>query len=106
MIGRAAQGSPWIFRAVNAFLDSGKIPPPLLQSCVTQLILQHLESLYKFYGEYTGVRVARKHLGWYCQQQSLGPQSRRALMAAETSVSQYDTARRIFAGVAAAEAAA
>jgi tRNA-dihydrouridine synthase B len=77
-----------------------------LQSCVTQLILQHLESLYEFYGEYSGVRVARKHLGWYCQQQSLGPQSRRALMAAETSVSQHDTARRIFAGVADEEEAA
>jgi tRNA-dihydrouridine synthase B len=106
MIGRGAQGSPWIFRAVNAFLDSEKIPPPLLQSFVTQIILQHLESLYAFYGEYTGVRVARKHLGWYCQQQSLAPESRRALMAADTSVSQFDTARRIFAGFTDAGAAA
>ena len=106
MIGRGAQGSPWIFRAVNAFLESEKIPPPLLQSFVTQIILQHLESLYAFYGEYTGVRVARKHLGWYCQQQSLAPESRRALMAADTSVSQFDTARRIFAGFTDAGAAA
>jgi tRNA-dihydrouridine synthase B len=106
MIGRGAQGSPWIFRAVNAFLDSEKIPPPLLQSFVTQIILQHLESLYAFYGEYTGVRVARKHLGWYCQQQSPAPESRRALMAADTSVSQHDTARRIFAGFTDAGAAA
>jgi tRNA-dihydrouridine synthase B len=96
MIGRAAQGSPWIFGAVNAKLGSGKIFPPLLQTEVTRIILLHLESLYAFYGEYTGVRVARKHLGWYCLQQSLPPVARSALLTAESSTAQFALARQIF----------
>lgn len=98
MIGRAAQGSPWIFRHVNAQLDSAEIPAPLLQSSITALILQHLESLYEFYGEYTGVRMARKHLGWYCQRQPDAQSRRHELMAAEDSVSQFAAAQRVFAG--------
>jgi len=99
MIGRGAQGSPWIFRTVNAELDSTEIPAPLLQSAITALILQHLESLYEFYGEYTGVRMARKHLGWYCQRQPDTQSRRQELMAAEDSVSQFAAARRVFAGM-------
>ena len=66
MIGRAALGSPWIFRDVNAFLDRKKFPPPLLRASITAIILKHLETLYAFYGEYSGVRMARKHLSRYC----------------------------------------
>ena len=69
MLGRAAQGAPWIFRDVNAFL-SNQFATPLLRTFKTEIILAHLESLYEFYGEYTGVRMARKHLGWYCRQHS------------------------------------
>jgi tRNA-dihydrouridine synthase B len=96
MIGRGAQGSPWIFSAVNAKLESDKNFPPLLQSAVTAIILQHLESLYAFYGEYTGVRVARKHLGWYCQQQSLPPAVRSAMLQADASSVQFALAQRAF----------
>jgi tRNA-dihydrouridine synthase B len=96
MLGRAAQGAPWIFRAVNAFLADGKILPPPLQSVSASIILQHLESLYAFYGEYTGLRVARKHLGWYCQRLSLPAGSRGELFAQESSVSQWQVASRIF----------
>jgi tRNA-dihydrouridine synthase B len=96
MLGRAAQGAPWIFRAVNAFLADGKILPPLLQSVSASIILQHLESLYAFYGEYTGLRVARKHLGWYCQRLGLPPESRSELYAQESSVTQWQVARRVF----------
>jgi tRNA-dihydrouridine synthase B len=96
MIGRGAQGAPWIFGAVNAKLGSGKFFSPPLQSEVTRIILQHLESLYAFYGEYTGVRVARKHLGWYCQQQSLPPGVRSGLLQADSSPVQFALARRIF----------
>ncbi len=92
MIGRAAQGAPWIFRDVNAYLASGQIAPPLLRAAKTEIILQHLESLYEFYGEYTGVRMARKHLGWYCARNSVDPPLRPALMAAESSAAQFAVA--------------
>ena len=93
MIGRAAQGAPWIFRDVNAFIASGKFVAPLLRASKTEIILHHLESLYEFYGEYTGVRMARKHLGWYCRQIFETSELRQELMAAETSVSQFAAAK-------------
>ncbi|MBP6019615.1 MAG: tRNA dihydrouridine synthase DusB [Burkholderiaceae bacterium] len=65
MVGRAAQGRPWIFREIAHYLDTGThLAPPSfgeLRSC----LLDHLEDHYQFYGEYTGVRTARKHIGWY-----------------------------------------
>jgi tRNA-dihydrouridine synthase B len=66
MIGRAAQGRPWIFREVRAALAGTSVAPPLLVE-VRAIMLSHLEALYSFYGESHGVRVARKHLGWYCR---------------------------------------
>ena len=96
MIGRAAQGSPWIFRDVNAFIDERKNIAPLLRASKTEIILRHIESLYEFYGEYTGVRMARKHLGWYCRQISEASELRQTLMAAENSASQFAAAKRGF----------
>jgi tRNA-dihydrouridine synthase B len=104
MVGRAAQGAPWIFRDVNAFLCK-QIAAPLLRACKTEIILQHLESLYEFYGEYTGVRMARKHLGWYCRQHSEAIDLRPTLMAAEDSASQFAAAKRGFEHWAQLEAA-
>jgi tRNA-dihydrouridine synthase B len=66
MIGRAAQGRPWIFREVAAALD-GRLATPPSHEEVRGIIAAHLEALYSFYGEAKGVRVARKHLGWYCR---------------------------------------
>ncbi len=66
MIGRAAQGRPWIFRELRAALAGNPFAPPLLAE-VRVIMLSHLEALYSFYGEQQGVRVARKHLGWYCR---------------------------------------
>ena len=96
MIGRGAQGSPWIFSAVNARLGSGKISSPLLRSAKTTIILQHLEALYAFYGEYTGVRVARKHLSWYCQQLALPADVRSAMLKADSSSLQFAMAQQAF----------
>jgi tRNA-dihydrouridine synthase B len=96
MIGRAALGSPWIFRDVNAFLDRKKIAPPLLRASITAIILKHLESLYGFYGEYSGVRMARKHLTRYCDLDAHTREARAALMAAEDSASQFELAQRVF----------
>jgi tRNA-dihydrouridine synthase B len=102
MIGRAALGSPWIFRDVNAFLDSAEFPSPLLRASQTAIILQHLESLYAFYGEYTGVRMARKHLARYCERQSVTEAARAELLVAESSASQFALAGRVFGAWAAA----
>jgi tRNA-dihydrouridine synthase B len=66
MIGRAAQGRPWIFRELAAALAGTSVPPPALEE-VRDIMLAHLGALYSFYGEDKGVRVARKHLGWYCR---------------------------------------
>ncbi|HEU5468518.1 MAG TPA: tRNA dihydrouridine synthase DusB [Steroidobacteraceae bacterium] len=66
MVGRAAQGRPWIFRELRAALSKNSFAPPVLAE-VRAIMLAHLEALYSFYGEMKGVRVARKHLGWYCR---------------------------------------
>ena len=65
MIGRAAQGRPWIFREVAHFLDTGSHLAPPLVAEVRRLLLDHLEDHYSLYGEFSGVRTARKHIGWY-----------------------------------------
>ncbi len=95
MLGRAAHGSPWIFRDVNYFLSHGKNAPALPLRKVGDTILAHLESLYAFYGEETGVRVARKHLGWYLEKLQDAPDVRRELMAAATSASQFALSKKI-----------
>ncbi len=65
MVGRAALGRPWIFREIGHFLTTGRrIAPPSVDE-IRALLLNHLEELYRFYGEYAGVRIARKHIGWY-----------------------------------------
>ena len=96
MIGRAAQGAPWIFRDVNAYVATNQFAAPLLRASKTEIILQHLESLYEFYGEHTGIRMARKHLGWYCRQLSEASELRQRLMAAEDSTSQFLAAQQGF----------
>ena len=65
MIGRAAQGRPWIFREVAHFLATGSHLAPPLVAEVRRLLLDHLQDHYALYGEFTGVRSARKHIGWY-----------------------------------------
>ena len=65
MIGRAAQGRPWLFREIEHYLDTGKLLPPPRVREIHNILLNHLEELYDFYGDETGVRVARKHISWY-----------------------------------------
>ncbi len=65
MIGRAAQGRPWIFREIEHFLQKGvHLPPPEVAE-IHRVLLAHVDDLYGFYGEYTGLRIARKHISWY-----------------------------------------
>ncbi|HKT66940.1 tRNA dihydrouridine synthase DusB [Burkholderia sp. 22313] len=65
MIGRAAQGRPWLFREIDHFLQTGELLPPPLIDEIQHVMNEHLEDHYAFYGEFTGVRTARKHIGWY-----------------------------------------
>jgi tRNA-dihydrouridine synthase B len=65
MIGRAAQGRPWIFREIAHFLETGSLLAPPLVAEVSRLLQAHLQEHYALYGEWTGVRSARKHIAWY-----------------------------------------
>ncbi len=65
MVGRAAQGRPWIFRQIAHFLETGEKPPDPTEDEIARWLKDHLEDHYRFYGEYIGVRTARKHIGWY-----------------------------------------
>ena len=65
MIGRAAQGRPWIFRQIAHYLETGELIPDPSESEIAGWLRDHLMDHYQFYGELTGVRTARKHIGWY-----------------------------------------
>ncbi|MSP53084.1 MAG: tRNA dihydrouridine synthase DusB [Gammaproteobacteria bacterium] len=68
MLGRAAQGNPWIFREINHFLTTGEHLAIPSHSEVKSIMCEHLENLYSLYGNFMGVRIARKHIGWYLQE--------------------------------------
>jgi len=89
MLGRATHGAPWIFRSVNSRLTAQESHASLSRSEVRGIILAHLASLYAFYGEDTGVRFARKHLGWYFASLPDSARTRAELMAAADTASQF-----------------
>jgi tRNA-dihydrouridine synthase B len=91
MIGRAAQGRPWIFDEVNFFLSSGELRAALALEKVRDIMRAHLENLYDFYGDETGVRVARKHLSWYFRQHPGQDALRNRLVLIETPREQLST---------------
>lgn len=85
MIGRAAQGNPWIFQEINYFLEHGKKMAAPEKNHVRDVMLKHLTNLYSFYDEFMGVRIARKHIGWYCKDRPNGEAFRRFFNTLETS---------------------
>ncbi len=91
MIGRAAQGRPWIFDEVNFFLATGESRATLAREKVRDIMRAHLEDLYAFYGDETGVRVARKHLSWYFRQHPGQDALRNRLVQIETPKEQLST---------------
>jgi tRNA-dihydrouridine synthase B len=91
MIGRAAQGRPWIFDEVNFFLSTGESRASLALENVRDIMRAHLEDLYAFYGDATGVRVARKHLSWYFRQHPGQDALRNRLVQIETPQEQLST---------------
>ncbi|MEW6354042.1 MAG: tRNA dihydrouridine synthase DusB [Pseudomonadota bacterium] len=103
MIGRAAQGRPWIFRAVQHYLDTGeKLPEPDIL-WVRDVMLGHMRNLYEFYGAHTGVLMARKHLSWYSKGQPGGGAFRHAVNAADTIEQQLVLTRDFFDSLVAAQ---
>jgi tRNA-dihydrouridine synthase B len=97
MIGRAAQGNPWIFREISHYLATGRLLPPPTSHEICETLIRHLQNLYDFYGEYTGVRIARKHIGWYCKQQQGANIFRAQVNRMESAQEQLETVRNYFA---------
>ncbi len=96
MIGRAAQGRPWIFRDINHYLDTGELlaEPPLEE--VRDLLVTHLNELYRFYGDYMGLRIARKHVGWYLKTLEGGESFRRTFNQLENAQEQQSSVQALF----------
>jgi len=104
MVGRAAQGRPWIFREIAHFLEHGEERPAPSLTEVREILLGHLEHLHAFYGEVSGVRIARKHLGWYAKDRPENAAFRAVVNRAESAEQQLRLTRDYFdalvAGVA------
>ena len=88
MIGRAAQGRPWIFREIDHFLRTGEHLPAPLVAEVRKLMDEHLRAHYAFYGEFLGVRTARKHIGWYVRDLPGGEEFRQEMNRLESTAEQ------------------
>ena len=96
MVGRAAQGRPWIFREIAHYLATGtRLAPPLVAE-VQRALLEHLQDHYALYGEFTGVRSARKHIGWYVRALPGGEAFRAEMNGIEDSAAQLSAVRRFF----------
>jgi tRNA-dihydrouridine synthase B len=88
MIGRAAQGRPWICREIDHYLQTGDLLPPPFVEEVRGLMNEHLPAHYAFYGEYLGVRTARKHIGWYVTDLEGGEEFRQQMNRLESTAEQ------------------
>jgi tRNA-dihydrouridine synthase B len=100
MIGRAAQGRPWIFREIAHYLATGELllSPPV--AFVGETLLAHVRALHEFYGETAGVRIARKHLAWYAKDRAENAAFRAVVNRAETAEEQLRLTRDYFATLA------
>lgn len=99
MIGRAAQGRPWLFRDILAALDPTQAVPPeheRSRAWMAEIVREHLEALYAFYGEYAGVRMARKHIAWYCRDLPDAARFRTRINQIETASEQLQLAVGVF----------
>jgi len=96
MIGRAARGRPWIFHELNHFYKTGSHALPLDKNEVRDIMLDHLRGLYKFYGETIGVRVARKHLTWYCAGLTNSKEFRSQVVRVDSASEQVRLTRQFF----------
>ncbi|TCV95938.1 tRNA-U20-dihydrouridine synthase [Luteibacter rhizovicinus] len=106
MVGRGAQGRPWIFREIAHYLATGETLPEPDADEVCAILCAHLEHLYAFYGELQGVRIARKHLGWYAKDRAENAAFRAVVNRADTADAQLRLTREYFAALAAGTALA
>ncbi|QOL12978.1 tRNA dihydrouridine synthase DusB [Dickeya dianthicola] len=100
MIGRAAQGRPWIFREIQHYLDTGELLPPLPLAEVKRLLIGHIRELHDFYGPGKGFRIARKHVSWYLQEHAPNDQFRRTFNAIEDASEQLEALKAYFENLA------
>ncbi len=96
MIGRAAQGQPWIFRQIRRYLEQNQAPTAPSFEEVRALVLEHIDALHHFYGEYQGVRYARKHVAWYLEKLCGGHDFRRGFNSLMTASAQLDALKYFF----------
>jgi len=96
MIGRGAQGRPWLFREINHYLATGELMEEPSLDEIRKILLGHLQELRSFYGDYLGVRIARKHVGWYLQAQPEGKTFRKEFNVLETAEEQTAAIERYF----------
>ena len=97
MIGRAAQGRPWMFREISHFLATGRHLPPPAVGEIHRVLVAHLHDLYGFYGEQRGVRVARKHISWYTRGLAGSAAFRHGMNQLQTCAEQIDAVNNYFA---------
>ncbi len=100
MIGRSAQGRPWIFREIEHFLTTGEVLPPPSHAEVRDIMTTHLCNLHDFYGEAAGVRVARKHIGWYAKDRPGAGAFWATVVKLDTAAEQLALVDDYFAGLA------
>ncbi|MCF6345687.1 MAG: tRNA dihydrouridine synthase DusB [Thiomicrorhabdus sp.] len=96
MIGRASQGYPWIFREINHYLTTGNTRSPASLNEFYETILQHVLGLHRLYGDTLGVRIARKHIGWYGQHLPHGDQLRKQFNPLNSPQAQLDLIKQYF----------
>lgn len=100
MIGRGAQGRPWLFREINHYLATGELMEDPSLDEIRTVLLGHLQELRTFYGDYLGVRIARKHVGWYLQARPEGKTFRKEFNVLETAEEQTQALELYFERVA------
>lgn len=100
MIGRPAQGRPWIFEEIQHYLENGTLMPERPTEDVQGILLGHVQALHQFYGEYLGPRIARKHVGWYLKEHEQASEFRRAFNAIEAANEQLNALQGYFENVA------
>lgn len=96
MIGRAAQGRPWIFREIDHYLKTGEVMAAPGSEEINKWLQQHLMNVYDFYGEHMGVRIARKHIGWYCKEHPDAEDFRKRINQVEDPRQQLDEVMTFF----------
>jgi tRNA-dihydrouridine synthase B len=96
MVGRGAQGRPWVFREINYFLKTGRHLPAPSTDEVRTILIGHVMELHKFYGEFMGLRFARKHVSWYMQTHEQGKSFRSIFNALESVTEQLDALTMYF----------